>query len=63
MKYADTLSNQSMIDLDPSTRTELDYFKRRLSHNLYDLYLIVKKENIKLTHLDLKELEQYITPR
>jgi hypothetical protein len=60
LEYTDTLAQQSLIALEPSTRGELDIFKRRLSQSFYDLYQIGLNETISSAHLDFEELEQDI---
>jgi len=60
LDYTDTLVQQSLISLEPSTLGELDIFKRRLSQSFYDLYQIGLNETISSTHLDFDELEQNI---
>ena len=63
MDYSDTLAQQSSITLRPSAFGELDFFNRRLSDNLYDLYQFGRYEAINPSHLDLDELEQVLYSR
>ncbi len=63
MDYSDTLAQQSSITLGPSAFGELDFFNRRLSESLYDLYQVGQEEAINPTHLDLDELEQVLHSR
>ena len=58
MQYADMLARQSMVPLAPSARGELDFFYRRLSETLFNLYEIGKHESISPTHLDFEALER-----
>jgi hypothetical protein len=60
MEYADTLAQQNLITLAPSTLGELDFFNRRLAESLYDLYLLGHYEALDSRHLDLNELERVI---
>jgi hypothetical protein len=60
LEYSDTLARQSLIALAPSTLGELDFFNRRLSESLYDLYLLGQNETFASNHIDLNELEQVI---
>ena len=63
LDYSDTLAQQSGITLGPSAFSELDYFNRRLSDSLYDLYEAWQDEAINPTYLDLYELEQVLQSR
>jgi hypothetical protein len=63
MDYADSLSRQSDITLGPSAFGELDFFSRRLSDSLYDLYLIGLYEAVDPNQLDVNELEQILHVR
>jgi hypothetical protein len=63
MDYSDILARQSAITLGPSAYGELDFFNRRMSESLYDLYQVGQDEAINPTHLDLDELEQVLQPR
>jgi hypothetical protein len=63
MDYSDSLAQQSSIALGPSAFGELDFFNRRLSDSLYDLYLVGQDEAIHPSHLDLDELEQVLHTR
>jgi hypothetical protein len=63
MDYSDTLAQQSAITLGPSAFGELDFFNRRLSESLYELYQVGQDEAINPTHLDLDELEQVLQSR
>jgi hypothetical protein len=63
MDYSDTLAQQSSITLGPSAFGELDFFNRRFSESLYDLYQVGQAEVINSTHLDLDELEQFLNSR
>jgi len=56
-------AQQSSITLGSSAFGELDFFNRRLSDRLYDLYLIGQDEAIDPSHLDLDELEQVLNSR
>jgi glycogen debranching enzyme len=58
MDYADNLARQSSISLGPSAFGELDFFNRRLSEDLYDLYLAGQDKAIDPNYLDVNELEQ-----
>lgn len=60
MEYSDTLSRQSAIELGPFAFGELDFFNRRLTESLYDLYLIGQDEEFEFDNLDLEELERLI---
>jgi hypothetical protein len=63
MDYSDTLAQQSSITLGPSAFGELDFFNRRLSDNLYDLYQAGQYDSINPSHLDIDELEQALYSR
>jgi hypothetical protein len=63
MDYSDSLTTQSSITLGFSAFGELDFFNRRLSDSLYDLYLVGQDEAINQTDLDLEELEQVLHSR
>jgi hypothetical protein len=63
MDYSDTLAQQSSITLGPSAFGELDFFNRRLSDSLYDLYQVGQCEAINPSNLDLDELEQVLYSR
>jgi hypothetical protein len=63
MDYSDTLAQQSSITLGPSAFGELDYFKRRMSERLYDLYQVGQDDAINPADLDLDELEQVLQSR
>jgi hypothetical protein len=63
MDYSDSLAAQSSITLGSSAFGELDFFNRRLSDSLYDLYLVGQDEAINPTDLDLEELEQVLHSR
>jgi hypothetical protein len=58
MQYADMLAQQSLIQLAPSARGELDFFHRRLAETFYNLYEIGKYETLSSTHLDFEALER-----
>ncbi|NNL78452.1 MAG: hypothetical protein HKO68_19150 [Desulfobacterales bacterium] len=58
--YSDALVQQSSISLAPSAFGELDFFSRRLSQSLFDLYQVGQSDIISSTHLDLEELERNI---
>ena len=60
MDYADSLAQQSDIPLGSSAFGELDYFNRRLSESLYDLYLAGLEEAVDSNYLDMDELEQIL---
>ncbi len=60
MDYSDTLAQQSLITLGPSAFGELDFFNRRLSDSLYDLYQVGQDEAIDPSDLDIDELEQVL---
>jgi hypothetical protein len=60
MDYSDSLAAQSSITLGPSAFGELDFFNRRLSDSLYNLYQVGQDEAIDPSHLDLDELEQVL---
>ncbi len=63
MDYSDTLARQSAVTLGPSAFGELDFFNRRMSESLYDLYLVGQDEVINPAHLDLDELEHVLHSR
>ena len=63
LDYSDTLAQQSSITLGPSAFGELDFFNRRLSDSLYDLYQAGQYEAINPSHLDLDGLEQVLYSR
>jgi hypothetical protein len=63
MDYSNTLAQQSSITLGPSAFGELDFFNRRLSDSLYDLYQVGQYEAINPSNLDLDELEQVLYSR
>ena len=63
MDYSDTLTQQSSITLGPSAFGELDFFNRRLSDSLYDLYQAGQYDSINPSHLDIDELEQVLYSR
>ena len=60
MDYSDRLAEQSAIPLDSAAFGELDFFNRRISESLYDLYQIGQEEAIDPNHLDVDELEQIL---
>ena len=63
LDYSDTLAQQSSITLGPSAFGELDFFNRRLSDSLYDLYQAGQYEAINPSHLELDGLEQVLYSR
>jgi hypothetical protein len=63
MDYSDTLAQQSSITLGQSAFGELDFFNRRMTSSLYDLYEVGQDEAINPAHLDLDELEQVLHSR
>ncbi len=60
MDYSDSLAEQSAIPLDSSAFGELDFFNRRMSESLYELYLVGQEEDINPNYLDLDELERIL---
>ena len=62
MDYSDSLAEQSAIPLDSAAFGELDYFNRRISESLYDLYQVGQDEAIDPNRLDVDELKQIIDP-
>ena len=60
MDYSDSLTEQSAIPLDSAAFGELDFFNRRISESLYDLYQVGQGEAIDPNHLDIDELEQIL---
>jgi hypothetical protein len=60
MDYSDSLAEQSDIPLDSAAFGELDFFNRRISESLYDLYQVGQDEAIDPNHLDVDELEQIL---
>jgi hypothetical protein len=60
MDYSDSLAEQSDIPLDSVAFGELDFFNRRISESLYDLYQVGQEEAIDPNHLDVDELEQIL---
>ncbi len=60
MDYSDSLAEQSDIPLDSAAFGELDFFNRRISESLYDLYQIGQEEAIDPNHLDVDELEHIL---
>ena len=60
MDYSDSLSEQSAIPLDSAAFSELDYFNRELSENLYDLYRAGQDEAMDPDYLDMDELERIL---
>lgn len=60
MDYSDSLAEQSDIPLDSAAFGELDFFNRRISESLYDLYQVGQEEDIDPNHLDVAELEQIL---
>jgi hypothetical protein len=63
MDYSDSLAEQSAIPLGPAAFGELDFFRRRMSETLYDLYQVGQDEAIDPRYLDVDELEQILYPR
>jgi 3-dehydroquinate dehydratase len=60
MDYSDRLAEQSAIPLDSAAFGELDFFNRRISESLYDLYQVGQEEDIDPNHLDVAELQQIL---
>lgn len=58
LDYTDTLMEQSLVTLDASAPSELDFVKHRFSQSMYDLYQFGQNTALSPTHLDLDELEQ-----
>ena len=63
MDYSVTLAEQSAIPLDSSAFGELDFFNRRISESLYDLYQVGQDEAINPINLDVNELERILHPK
>ena len=62
MDYSDSLAEQSAIPLDSAAFGELDFFNRRISESLYDLYQVGQDETIDPNRLDVDELKQILDP-
>jgi hypothetical protein len=62
MDYSESLAEQSAVPLDSAAFGELDFFNRRISESLYDLYQVGQDEAIDPKHLDVDELEQLLQP-
>ena len=62
MDYSDSLAEQSAIPLDSAAFGELDFFSRRISESLYDLYQVGQDEAIDPNRLDVDELKQILYP-
>jgi 3-dehydroquinate dehydratase len=60
MDYSDSLAGQSAIPLDSAAFGELDFFNRRISESLYDLYRVGQDKAIDPSHLDVDELEHVL---
>ncbi len=60
--YSDSLAEQSAVPLDSAAFGELDFFNRRISESLYDLYQIGQDEATDPNRLDVDELKQIIDP-
>ena len=60
MDYSDSLAEQSAIPLDSAAFGELDFFNRRISESLHDLYRVGQDEAIDPDHLDVDELEHIL---
>jgi hypothetical protein len=58
MNYADALARQTLIPLAPSALGELDFFSRKISQSLLQLYEAGGHGNIDSTLLDMEALEQ-----
>jgi hypothetical protein len=58
INYADTLARQSLIPLAPQALGELDYFSRRITQGLVQLYEAGGQGNIDSTLLDMEVLAQ-----
>jgi len=58
INYADTLARQSLIPLAPLALGELDFFSRRITRGLVQLYEAGGQGNIDSTLLDMEALEQ-----
>jgi hypothetical protein len=63
MDYSESLAEQSAVPLDSAAFGELDFFNRRISESLYDLYQVGQDEAIDPKHLDVDELEQLLQPK
>ncbi len=63
LDYTDTLTQQSDIPLGLAAFGELDFFNRRISESLYDLYQVGQDEAIDPNYLDVVELEQILDSR
>lgn len=57
INYAEMLARQSLIPLAPSARGELDFFSRRMTQSLVQLYEASDQGSIDATHLDMQALE------
>jgi hypothetical protein len=57
INYADTLARQSLVPLAPSALGELDFFSRRMTQSLVQLYEAGGQGNIDSTLLDMEILE------
>jgi len=55
--YADMLSRQPLIPLAPSALGELDYFSRRMTRSLVQLYEAGAQGDIDTSRLDVEALE------
>lgn len=60
MDYSDSLAQQSAIPLESSAFGELDFFNRRMSESLYELFRVGQDEAINPNYLDLDELQQIL---
>ena len=60
MDYSDRLAEQSAIPLDSAAFGELDFFYRRISESLYDLYRVGQDQAADPNHLDVDELERIL---
>ena len=58
INYADTLARQSLIPLAPQALGELDFFSRRITQGLVQLYEAGGQGNIDSTLLDMETLTQ-----
>ena len=57
INHADTLARQSLVPLAPSALGELDFFSRRMTQSLVQLYEAGGQGNIDSTRLDMEILE------
>ena len=60
MDYSNSLAEQSAIPLDSAAFGELDFFYRRISESLYDLYRVGQDQAADPNHLDVDELERIL---